>query len=208
MADKRKLILDAMQQIMTDNKSTNATISDVAKKAGIAKGSVYYYFNSKDEIIDAVIERAYADVVKESSDMLSNTEMTAIDKLRTIFDISVYPLSNNKQSRLLKLLNVQDNVIIHQKFCVIVMRTLTPILTEVIKQGINDGICECDYPRQYAEFILSMIVLSLDSVLLPVSEGERIEKLKALSQLLELGLKLEKGSFAYIYKRVEKENIG
>ncbi|MGM9936671.1 MAG: TetR/AcrR family transcriptional regulator [Candidatus Ornithomonoglobus sp.] len=199
MTDKRNLILNAMQEIMTDNKSSGATVSDVARQAGIAKGGVYYYFRSKDEIIDAVIERAYSDVIEESKVMLDNTEMSTLQKLKKIFEISVFPEEGHSHSELLKLLNVQDNVVIHQKFSVIAAKSMTPVLAEVIRQGIGEGILKCDYPEQYAQFILSMLVLSLDRILLPTDDDQRQIKLKALAQLLETGLHLSPGSFSYFY---------
>lgn len=199
MIAKKQLILDTMQKLMTDNEATSATISDVAKKAGIAKGSVYYYFDSKEQIIDAVIERAYSKVIEESRSMLTDSKMNAIDKFREIFKISVYPEDKHRQSMLLRLLSTQDNVVIHQKFCVIAVREMTPILTEVIKQGIDEGIMQCDYPKRYAEFILSIILLSLDSVLIPSNKEERVEKLKALAQILETSMNTKKGSFSYLY---------
>ncbi|MGN0162237.1 MAG: TetR/AcrR family transcriptional regulator [Candidatus Ornithomonoglobus sp.] len=201
MTDKRNLILDAMQEIMTDNRSSGSTVSDVAKQAGIAKGGVYYYFNSKDEIIDAVIERAYSEVIEESKAMLDNKEMSTLQKLKRIFDISVFPEEGHNHSELLKLLNVQGNVVIHQRFAVIAAKSMTPILAEVIRQGIYEGILKCDYPEQYAQFILSMLVLSLDRILLPTDDDERLLKLKALAQLLETGLQLAPGSFSYFYSQ-------
>ncbi|MGN0182637.1 MAG: TetR/AcrR family transcriptional regulator [Candidatus Ornithomonoglobus sp.] len=201
MTDKRNLILDAMQEIMTDNKASGSTISDVAKQAGIAKGGVYYYFSSKDEIIDAVIERAYSEVIEESRAMLADKDMNTIQKLKKIFEISVFPEEGHSHSELLKLLSIQDNVVIHQKFSVIAAKSMTPVLAEVIRQGIDEGILKCDYPEQYAQFILSMLVLSLDRILLPTDEDERLVKLKALAQLLETGLHLSPGSFSYFYSQ-------
>lgn len=199
MLSKKELILDTMQKIMTDNESNGVTISDVAKKAGIAKGSVYYYFDSKDEIIDAVIERAYSKVIEDSKKMIENPDMSPFDKFREIFNLSVYPDRRHRQSTLLNLLHIQDNVVVHQKFCVIAVKEMTPILTKVIEQGISEGVLKCDYPERYAEFILSMIVISLDRVLIPGSESERYEKFRALAQILETSMQTEKGSFSYLY---------
>lgn len=201
---KRDLILDAMQKLMTDNEAKNATVSDVAKKAGIGKGSVYYYFESKEQIIDAVIQRGYSKVIEESRWMLKKSNMSALEKLQTIFKISVYPADGHGQSELLRLLNMQDDVVVHQKFCVIAVREMTPILAEIIRQGIKDGVLKCDYPEQYAQFIMSMILLSLDSVLIPTGREEMYTKLKALAQMLETSMHMKEGSFSYFYTPPDK----
>ena len=61
--NKRDLILDTMQSLMSQNLASTATVSDIAKHAGIAKGGIYYYFSSKDEILDAVLERSYSQAI-------------------------------------------------------------------------------------------------------------------------------------------------
>lgn len=206
MADKRELILDAMQAVLTDKKSDSVTISDVAKKAGIAKGGIYYYFNSKDEIIDALLERSYLNVVKECREFLENGQMSPIEMMREIFNRSVFPSAGNRQSTLLKLLSNSEDVIIHRRFSVIAAKNMTPVLTRVIEMGVEDGTLKCDYPQQYAQFILSMILLSLDSVLIPYDTDETEKKLMALAQILEMSMCTQKGSFAYLYKNLDNWN--
>ena len=55
--NKKDMILDAMQELMGSANVQAISVSDIAQKAGIGKGSIYYYFSSKNDIIDAVIER-------------------------------------------------------------------------------------------------------------------------------------------------------
>ncbi len=197
---KRDIILDAMQKLMTDNEAKNATISDVAKKAGIGKGSIYYYFSSKDEIIDAVLERAYSKVIDDSNRIADSPELNALEKMCAIFNLSVFPSDGNRQWQLLKMLNLQDDVVVHQKFCVIAVREITPILSRIIVQGQEEGVLSCPSPRHYAQFILSMLLMSLDSVLIPADREETLEKLKSLSHMLEDSMHMREGSLGYFYR--------
>lgn len=198
--DKRKLILDTMQELMMNGISSTATMNDVAVKAGIAKGSIYYYFESKDQIIDSVIERCYSKSIEDAWKTAQCVNISAIEKLKAIFNMSVYPDENHRQSQLLQLLHLQDDLIIHQKFCVLSVREMTPILTNIIEQGIEENILKCKYPKQYAEFILSAILLALDRILIPCDREEINVKLMALAQLLEDSMSLQQGSFEYLYK--------
>ena len=50
--NKREKILDAMQQLMTTADTRSITVSEIAQKAGIGKGSIYYYFPSKDAMLE------------------------------------------------------------------------------------------------------------------------------------------------------------
>ena len=56
---KHEQILDAFQELLKEQDVKNISVSDIAKRAGIGKGSIYYYFESKDAILDALVEKNY-----------------------------------------------------------------------------------------------------------------------------------------------------
>ncbi len=63
-SDKKEIILDAMRALFQEGKAGTASVSDIARKAGIAKGLMYYYFRSKEEVMDALVLREYADIIR------------------------------------------------------------------------------------------------------------------------------------------------
>lgn len=54
--DKREIILNAAQQVFAERGYYNAKVEAIAERATIAKGTVYLYFNSKQELLTALIE--------------------------------------------------------------------------------------------------------------------------------------------------------
>ena len=63
---KYDIILDAAKELMCSKDSVaDITVDMIAKQAGIGKGSFYYYFISKDEIIDAVIDQCYSVAIED-----------------------------------------------------------------------------------------------------------------------------------------------
>ena len=61
MAEKNKsdAILDALQQLLNEKDINQISVSEIAERAGIGKGSIYYYFPSKNAILDTLIRRSY-----------------------------------------------------------------------------------------------------------------------------------------------------
>src|SRR2546421_9968058 len=57
MAARRKQILDAATQVFAEKGFHRATIKEIARVAGIADGTIYTYFPSKDEVLLAVLDR-------------------------------------------------------------------------------------------------------------------------------------------------------
>ena len=71
--NKKDMILDAMQELMGSANVQAISVSDIAQKAGIGQGSIYYYFPSKNNIIDAVIERSYSRVLDEGRELAASS---------------------------------------------------------------------------------------------------------------------------------------
>ena len=141
-----------------------------------------------------------AQCLADSRRIADSPELNALQKMCAMFNLSVFPSDGNRQWQLLRMLNLQDDVIVHQKFCVIAVREMTPILSDIITQGEREGVLSCRSPRYYAQFILSMLLLSLDSVLIPADKEETLEKLKALSHMLEDSMHMKAGSLEYFYR--------
>ncbi len=76
---------------------------------------------------------------------------------------------------------------LHHKYLSHVVSELKPDLTEIIKQGIQNGEIHFDYPAALAEIVLIVIAVKLDNSLLPSTPKETEETLKGLISLLEKG---------------------
>ena len=83
--NKKEMILDAMQELMGSSNVQAISVSDIAQKAGIGKGSIYYYFSSKNDIIDAVIERNYSRVLDKGRELAASSRLDAFQKLEIIY---------------------------------------------------------------------------------------------------------------------------
>lgn len=204
--NKRDLILDAMQSLMSQNLASSASVSDIAKHAGIAKGGIYYYFNSKDEILDAVLERSYSQAIEQSWSLIQSEGLDALSKLKKLFQICVYPDIALHQKEMLNYLHLQDDLLLHHKFLSLTIQEFTPILTEVIHQGISEGLLQCDFPEQTSEIILTMLVYLLDHTLFACDEADVPKKLNALALMLQRSMNAPEGSFDFFFSLNPKED--
>lgn len=67
----RKLILSAAARIMRDRGYSSATLRDIADEAGMEAGSVYYHFDSKDQILDEVLDIGLRDLLDGVSEVMA-----------------------------------------------------------------------------------------------------------------------------------------
>src|SRR5688572_12481731 len=74
VSDKREAILRAAIKVFASNGYFNSKVADIASQAGIADGTVYLYFKSKDEILHSIFDRAMAEFIAEGKRELTQIE--------------------------------------------------------------------------------------------------------------------------------------
>ena len=82
---KYNRILDALQELLENRNMQTISVSDIAQTAGIGKGSIYYYFPSKDAILDALVERNYEKPLQTAKDLADRTEISPFTRMAMIF---------------------------------------------------------------------------------------------------------------------------
>ena len=179
---KRDMILDAMQELMNESSGNAISVSDIARKAGIGKGSIYYYFPSKNDIMEAVIERSYSIAIEKSKELASTANISAFKKMEIIFRACIEASSELKrQEECSSFMELQQSALTHQKFISFLIKNLKPILSDIILQGMEEGSLTCEYPQEIAEIVLIILTVKLDNHLSPASAEEIQNLLLAFS---------------------------
>ena len=82
---KYEKILDALQQLLEEKNIQHISVSEIAAKAGIGKGSIYYYFPSKDAIVDALIKRSYEQPLQTAKSLAEQTDVSTYSRMAMLF---------------------------------------------------------------------------------------------------------------------------
>lgn len=195
--NKRDYILDALETLFEEGKGGTASVSEIAKKAGIAKGGMYYYFRSKEELLDALVERQYEHVIQSCSKYVDELQTDAITKFALLLKKYREMTDNIVFDECLHLL---ENAAIHQKSLAKILNSLSNVVAKIIQQGIEEKLFKCSYPLQYAHIILSVFTFLLDKGIFEWTLEEQVLEMKALASLLERGLQAPEQSFIFLYK--------
>jgi AcrR family transcriptional regulator len=83
--EKRKILLQAASDVLMEYGAHKTTLDDIARRAGMAKSSLYYYFRDKDEIIRAIIQN-YTEQLLEIMTRAAAAEKTAEDKMYALIE--------------------------------------------------------------------------------------------------------------------------
>ena len=117
VSDKYNTILDALQSLLESNDLKNISVSDIAKAAGIGKGSIYYYFSSKDEILEALVSRNYEKPIQTAKNLAHQTDISPFTRMAMIFQAcrnSSSAFLNNE--KIPSYNSVQEEAYIHHKY--------------------------------------------------------------------------------------------
>lgn len=201
MPDVKKYdkILDALQQLLEEKKIQSISVSEIAQKAGIGKGSIYYYFPSKDAILDALIQRNYEKPLQTAKNLAIQTDISPFARMAIIFQAcrnSSAAFVNNQRDTVAS--TVQEQAFIRQKYINHLISELKPVLTEIIKQAIENGEVNFEYPAALAEIVLVVLAVKLDNSFIPSTPEESEETIKGLISLLEKGTGIPSGTLGYL----------
>lgn len=195
---KSQKILDALQQLLEEKSIRHISVSEIAEKAGIGKGSIYYYYPSKDAIVDALIRRSYEQPLQTAKSLSSRTDISSFTRMAMLFQAcrnsSVVFIRQKHRSET----SAQDLALLHQKYLNYLVSELKPVLTEIISQGIACGEIHFDYPAALSEIALIVLAVKLDNSLVPSTPEEIEDTLKGLISLLEKGTGVPAGTLDYL----------
>ncbi|WP_139991813.1 TetR/AcrR family transcriptional regulator [Paenibacillus paridis] len=201
--ERKNEILDTAEALFHSKGYDKTTINDILKEIGIAKGTFYYYFKSKEEVMDAIVVRIVDSGVLAAKEIAANASLTVHEKFLYIM-LAQKPASNSSKSQLIETLHDVNNAQMHQKSLSETVRKLTPILQEVTEQGIQEKLFATPYPREAIELLLVTAVTLFDEGIFNWQPQELSQKIAGFIHAMETLLGAEKGSFAYVARLFEQ----
>ena len=201
--ERKHEILDIAKELFIEKGYENTSIVNILEKVGIAKGTLYYYFTSKEEILDAIIDRISEKIFYKAQEISKDPSLSVQEKILGV--VMSLNIEDDKEKKIVNNIHNPQNLLMHQKQFDSIIDNVVPILTKVICEGIEKGIFNTDYPLETVEMILIYTQTVFDSNN-NLSMEETLRKISAFIVNLERLLGAEKGSFDFI--RSEERRVG
>lgn len=188
--ERRNEILDVAERLFGTKGFDGTSTTDILNEIGIARGTLYYHFKSKEDILDAMIERMTGSLVAKASEIVENKDVPVLQRLTLMMALNV---NNDLGHEIMEQIHKPQNALMHQKMQERLLAGVNPIVTSLIEEGIAQGICQTDYPAEVAEMTLLYSNTVFDD-LAPLGAEERQRKIAAFIYNLERLLGMEEGS--------------
>lgn len=202
--ERRKEILETAERLFLTKGYTKTTVNDILKEIGIAKGTFYHYFKSKEEVMDEIIMKIIKEDVTKAKRIVSNPDIPVLDKLFKIL-MEQSPKSGDVKEKMIEQFHQPNNAEMHQKSLVQSIIHLSPVLTEVLEQGIEEGIFSTSYPQETIELLLSSAQVIFDDGLFQWKPEEMMRRAKAYIKMMEVSVGAKEGSFDYMIEVLMKQ---
>ena len=156
---KRNAILDVAMRYIETKGYEQMTIQDMLDDLQISKGAFYHYFDSKQAVLMELVERIGEQAEQLVLPVVSSREMAAQDKLVRFFAV----LDQHKRENLdlvlafLRVWYADENALFRHKLYLARIKRLSPWLSQIIREGVAEGVFTTPYPDQTARIIISLL---------------------------------------------------
>lgn len=192
--ERKKEIIQAAAVLFSEKGYEACSINDILNAVGIAKGTFYYYFKSKEEVLDAAVEQISEQIWEQVEKVSGQKELSPVDRMIRV--LLAARVSDPADEFLIREMHKPRNALLHQKTLASVITMLTPILTAIVEDGNAAGIFHCDYPEQSAQIFLSAALTLLDDGIFHVEKAQTAKLFEALISAMEKVLVVPDGTFS------------
>lgn len=194
--ERREEIIAAAGELFLVRGYDRTTMKEVMDRLQIAKGTIYHYFTSKEELLEAVLDSFVAYHMEEIRAIADQGQGDALARLKHLITESAAIDSHDQE--VLDHLHQPGNTGMHLRLLAKLIVVQAPLYAELIDQGRREKLFTTEHPLESAEFILAGIQFLTDMGIYPWTEEQLSRRALALPALIEAQLGAPPGSFAFV----------
>lgn len=186
--EKYEKILDAAVKVFARKGFYQSRVSDIAREAGVADGTIYLYFKNKDDILISIFEEKMRSAISIFQQELSQRE-DALSKLKHFVHVHLDLFRQNPELAAVLQVELRQSSRFMKEYKKIELKRFLDLIGDIVKQGQEEGVFRKDLPLS---LVKRFIFGALDEVISTwVSSGGKFNLMDyadALSDLFVRGL--------------------
>jgi AcrR family transcriptional regulator len=204
--ERKNEILDAADELFGQKGFDGTSTNDILAKVGIARGTLYYHFKSKEDIMDALIDRYNVRLLSAAQEIAADRSIPVNDRIIRV--IMALNISGERGREIMEHIHKPQNALMHQKIQKVVLGGVTPILTGIIREGIEQGLFSTPFPYESMEMIVAYMNTVFDEDMVEMTNAERAARIRALAFNAERLFGAESGSLIHVIQKIGDGNAG
>lgn len=190
-----EIILGA-KKLFEEHGYENTSVESIIKEVGIAKGTFYYYFKTKKDILAALVKHIGADIELHFTSIVKLKNVTAIEKLRLM--IRGDEKKAKSSPSVMEIIHKPENRELQEQLNIYTIECIAPLIAQVVEQGNKEGVFKAATPTDSVQLLLAGSQFILDSGLFNWTADKRVTLLKALQASFEQTMGAKPGSLKFI----------
>lgn len=199
---RRQEIVDGARTLFQGKGFAGTSMADVMNHLKIARGTIYHYFRSKEELLEAVVEQIVLEEAGRKVAFLENSSGTAIEKMHALLKSGSLASQNGE---LLDQLHKPGNVAMHIRLLAVSIQKEAEIYAMIMEQGVKEGLFHTNTPLECAEFIISGIQFLTDTGVHPWTPEQLARRVKAFPGIVDSILGAAPGTFNFLLEFITEQ---
>ena len=205
--ERKNEIINAASELFMQKGYDGTSVSDILEKVGIAKGTLYHHFKSKEDILDALIERFNTKVIEKATEISLDKSIPIPSRMVNVV-LALNVSESDEGSEMIELMHKPQNALMHQKSNKMLLETVTPILANLLREGIGVEIFNTNFPYESTEMVLAYAFTVFNGNALELTESEIMSRAQAFIYNMERLVGAESGSlleFMQVFGEAENQ---
>jgi AcrR family transcriptional regulator len=184
---RRDDIVDAAGALLYAKGYEKMTIQDIRDQVGLTNGAFFHYFKSKPDVLAAWVERVSRETAAPLTVVLTDPGLSAVTKLQQFFGGLDHLRAAHADLvvELLRTWYTDENARVRQRVDEAVRAQRAPLLAEVIRQGVSEGVFAPLQAEQAADIVLTLIArLGTVQAQVLLGQGDAVDRSSLVRQIL------------------------
>lgn len=134
--DKSELILDAALKVFAESGFHRSQVSRIARTAGVADGTIYLYFKSKEDILVCLFRTKLGELVDKFKESVMQSDHPR-DAIRTICTLHYTELENNRDLAKVTQIELRQSSFELRREIGLAVKPYIRLIEQVLRQGID-----------------------------------------------------------------------
>ncbi len=161
-SERKKEFLDIAQRLFFTHGYEQTSVDTIIKEIGLSKGTFYYYFKSKEQLLDELTKGLSQQILEKVKEIVSRDNLNAVTKLNEAYKVTANIKLENIElvKTLLKAFYDDKNFYFRYKVYQNSTNMLSPEFAKIIRQGLKEKVFNTPYPDEASRmfFELSFIL--------------------------------------------------
>ena len=179
---RKNEIIDAAEKLFYSVGYDETSVSDIVRAVGVAQGTFYNYFASKEAVLEALVQRHVSKIYVKLKG-IDNSEMTAVQKFEKMF-YTVFENLRNGDGWVFDFLYYNKHLQITEKVIRQGSNMFLPFTKKIIEEGNRKGEFSADYIDETLEFITAVLQCFTHALYQKKTEEELRQRLVIVSKMI------------------------